>query len=223
MHFEILVEDQSGKRFLEILIPNIVGADNSFKIHSYKGIGRIPKGLSSGRDASKRILLDRLPRLLAGYGKAFSNYPADYRVAVVVVCDLDDNCLKTFLSDLQRVLDACNPKPDAHFCLAIEEGEAWLLGDLAAVKRAYPSAKEVVLKGYVNDSICGTWECLADAVFVGGRQALLMKGPQAVGAEKSLWADKITPHMNIDKNESPSFCYFRDKIRSLLGDANNAV
>ena len=45
MHFEILVEDQSGKKALDILIPKLIGLEHTFKVHSYKGIGRIPKNL----------------------------------------------------------------------------------------------------------------------------------------------------------------------------------
>nr|VFJ49603.1 MAG: hypothetical protein BECKDK2373B_GA0170837_102525 [Candidatus Kentron sp. DK] len=37
----------------------------------------------------------------------------------------------------------------------------------------------------------------------------------AVGAEKSRWAEKISPHMDVDKNRSPSFCYFRDRPRGV--------
>ena len=37
-----------------------------------------------------------------------------------------------------------------------------------------------------------------------------------IGKEKSTWAEKIAPEMNVDKNASPSFCYFRDKIRELI-------
>ena len=215
MHFEVLVEDQSGKKALKLLVPKVIGSENSYNIHSYKGIGRIPKNLRNNADASKRILLEQLPRLLRGYGKTFANYPYDYLAAVILVCDLDDKCLKAFRQELLVILDACNPKPETCFCIAIEEGEAWFLGDMLAIKAAYPSAKESVLNTYVNDSICGTWECLANAVFPGGSQALSSKGWQAVGREKSDWAEKITPHMDFDHNRSPSFCYFIEKLRGL--------
>jgi hypothetical protein len=78
MHLEILVEDQSGKKALEILVPKIINNNHTFKIHAYKGIGRISKKLSGNIDASKRILLDCLPKLLKGYGKTFSDYPENY-------------------------------------------------------------------------------------------------------------------------------------------------
>ena len=215
MHFEILVEDQSGKKALDILVPKIIGNRHTFKITPYKGIGRIPKKLKSSTDASKRLLLDQLPRLLRGYGRTFANYPVDYPATVIVVCDLDDKCLKTFRRELFAVLNACHPKPETRFCIAIEEGEAWLLGDIPAIEKAYPKAQDHVLNRYQNDSICGTWELLADAVFVGGSTALKSKGWRAIGREKSAWAGKIAPQMNVDSNASPSFCYFREKIREL--------
>ena len=216
MHFEILVEDQSGEKALEILMPKIIGDQHTCDFHFYRGIGRIPPNLESKTDVSKRILLDQIPRLLRGFGKTFASYPSNYPAAVIVVCDLDDRCLKTFRQELLTVLDACNPRPETRFCIAIEEGEAWLLGDIPAIKQAYPKAKDNVLKNYKNDSICGTWELLAEAVFIGGLKALEQRGKQAIGREKSTWAQKIAPEMDINKNLSPSFCYFRDKIRELI-------
>ena len=215
MHFEILVEDQSGKKALDILIPKIVGETHTFKVHPYKGIGRIPKNIIDATDAGKRILLENLPKLLKGYGKTFDGYPADYPAVVILVCDLDDKCLKAFRQELFGILNQCYPKPETRFCIAIEEGEAWFLGDLNAVRAAYPRARNNVLNAYINDSICGTWEVLADAVYQGGSSALVTQGWQAVGALKSNWADEITPHMDIMRNASPSFCYFRDKLKEL--------
>ena len=54
MHFEILVEDQSGKKTLEILIPKLISDEHTFNVHPYKGIGRIPKKIGSNANASKR-------------------------------------------------------------------------------------------------------------------------------------------------------------------------
>ena len=216
MHLEILVEDQSGKAFLQMALQRIVTGDHTFRVHAYKGIGHIPKNLNKSTDLSKRILLDQLPRLLRGYGVAFAKHMPYYKAGVVVVCDLDDKSREEFLHELTGVLDSCSPKPDAIFCLAIEEGEAWLLGDITSIKRAYPNAKQAVLASYVNDPICGTWEKLADAVYPGGAQALSTRGWQAVGTEKSRWANRITPHMDFAANRSPSFCHFRDSVHDLL-------
>ncbi|MCG6553444.1 MAG: DUF4276 family protein [Candidatus Magnetominusculus sp. LBB02] len=210
MHLEILVEDVSGKEALNVLVPKIIGNDNTFRVIPYKGIGNLPKDMKPKTDADKRQLLDQLPKLIRGYSHTFNtSYPG----AVFVVCDLDDKCLKAFREELLALLNSCNPKPEAVFCIAVEEMEAWLLGDLTAIKKAYPKAKDSELHKYINDTICGTWERLADAVFPGG--AAQLTDWRLAGAEKSKWAKAITPHMDVDNNKSTSFCYFRDKLRSL--------
>ena len=215
MHLEILVEDLSGKKALDALVPKMIGAQDTFKVHPYKGIGRIPKDMKDAPDPSKRILLTNLPKLLKGFGRTFDGYGQDYKAVVVLVCDLDQRNLKSFLGELNVILTSCHPKPETRFCIAVEEGEAWFLGDLSAVKAAYPHADNHVLSSYVNDSICGTWEKLADAVYQGGAKSLSLKGWQVVGAEKFRWAAEIAPKMNVEDNNSPSFCFFRDQIRSL--------
>ncbi len=216
MHFEILVEDKSGEEMLNILLPMIIGEQYSYKIHSYKGIGHIPKNLKSGVDANKRKLLNQLPRLLRGYGNTYANYPSNFQAVLVVICDLDNECLKTFRQELFSVLNASKPKPETRFCIAIEEGEAWLLGDIAAIKKAYLNTNDKFLNDYQNDTICGTWELLADAIYVGGAKKLKNQPWYVIGQIKCEWAKQITPHIDIDRNKSPSFCYFRDMIRELI-------
>ncbi len=95
---------------------------------------------------------------------------------MIVVCDLDDKCLKAFRQELFAVLNACNPKPETRFCVAIEEGEAWLLAIFPRSKQRTRTPRDNVLRSYENDSICGTWELLADAVSSGGASELKKKG-----------------------------------------------
>ena len=209
MHFEFLVEDQSGEKAMDILLPKLLEADATYKIHSYKGLGRLPKDLRPNSGAAKRILLYQLPRLLQGYGRV-PNIGH-----IIIICDLDDKNEQQFLSELNGVLNACHPKPKACFCLAVEEFEAWYLGDLAAVLKAYPKAKRGILDGYKNDSICGTWELLADAVCKGGRKNLIKQGWQAIGKQKSIWAESISPNMNVNENLSPSFKKMFKQLRSI--------
>ena len=215
MHFEILVEDQSGKKALDIIVPKIIDNSHTYSVHSYKGIGRIPKGLKAGSDPNKRILLDQLPRLLQGYGKTFNNYPENYSAAVIVVPDLDNKCLSAFRGELLELLNKCNPQPETRFCIAVEEGEAWLLGDISAIKKAYPMSRDAAFNSYSNDSICGTWEKMADAIYAGGSSKLTEQGWQMVGKAKSEWAENIAPNMDVENNSSPSFCYFREKLCEL--------
>jgi hypothetical protein len=195
---------------MEILLPKLLGDAATYRIRSYKGIGHIPKNLQSNNDVGKRLLLNQLPRLLRGYGKV------PHIEYVIIICDLDNRNKKQFLTELKGVLDACNPKPNTRFCLAIEEFEAWYLGDFNAIRKAYPKARNSILNKYVNDDICDTWELLADAVYKGGSRALTKEGWQAVGKQKSIWAQKISPHMNVEDNDSPSFQFLRTKIRQCI-------
>jgi hypothetical protein len=183
MHFEILVEDQSGKKALEVLVPKLIGNAHTFVVHPYKGIGRVPTNMRDPRDASKRILMDNLPKLLKGYGRTQAGRRT-FSEVVILVCDLDEKCLREFLVELNGVLNRCDPKPETRFCIAIEESEAWFLGDVEAVKEAYPRASDEVFSSYINDSICGTWERLADAVYPGGLHRYLPRDGKPSGQRK---------------------------------------
>ena len=214
MHFEILVEDRSGKIALKAIVDGIlesVGAGHTCKIISFQGLGRIPPDLKGIANPRKRLLLDRLPKLLRGYGRSYRNYSA----AVVVLVDLDDKDCLDFKQEMLEVLDDCEPKPTTLFRIAIEEIEAWLLGDRDAVKTAYPRAKEAVLNDYVQDSICGTWEKLADAIYPGGSQKLKRTGYPEAGRIKCEWAERISPHLDRERNRSKSFRVFCSGIRNL--------
>lgn len=213
MHFEILIEDESGRIAVDCVLEKVLGpngGEHTRKMHPYRGLGRLPKNLHDETDPAKQTLLDNLPKVLRAYGKSLND-----SAAVIVVVDLDRRDCMAFKQELLAVLDVCDPRPNVLFRIAIEEMEAWLLGDCAAVKAAYPRARKSVLKRYRQDEVCGTWEVLADAVHVGGAAALKKAGWPAPGRAKCEWARKIAPHMDPDRNRSPSFRAFRDGVRGL--------
>lgn len=216
MHFEILVEDASGELLLDALLPKILGENgtsNTWRTHSYKGIGRIPRDLKGKTDPSKRILLDRLPKVLAGYGKSLQGSDS----AVIVVVDLDDRECIGFKQELLQILKRCHPRPRALFRFAIEEMEAWLLGDRNAIIEEFPRAKAQALDSYVQDSVCGTWETLADAVFPGGSPALKAEGWPRIGQEKCRWASQVGSRLRFETNLSPSLRAFRIGVLKMSG------
>lgn len=211
MHFEVLAEDKSGSIALNIILEKILGPNgpkHTRRIISYKGAGHIPKDLKPKTDPSKRILLDRLPKLLQGFGKSLQNVPSS---AVIVVVDLDDKDCEKFKRDLLDVLNACKPCPKTLFRIAIEESEAWLLGDRNAVKKAYPNADDSVLNKYEQGKIRGKWEDLANAVDPTAKKLTYPR----LGQKKCEWAEKIAPFLDVDKNCSKSFQVFRDGVRCL--------
>lgn len=213
MHLELLVEDQSGKALLEALLPKALGEPgepHTWNLRAYKGSGKLPPKLSPTTDPSKRILLDQLPRLLNGFGKT----PGID--AVIVLVDSDRRDPKAFLRELHDLLAACpSPPPTTQFRLATEEMEAWLLGDRAALLAAYPKAKLDVLERYQQDSVCQTWELLADAIHPGGAKALKDAGWPLPGQLKHQWAERIGPLLEPDRNVSPSFKKFYEGLRRL--------
>jgi hypothetical protein len=210
MHLEVLVEDSSGGVLLEEVLPKLLKEPHTWRVVSYRGIGKIPANLQSHSDPQKRILLDQLPRVLRGYGKT----PGID--AVLVVLDTDRRDCKQFLSELTALVAACDGAPKTLFRLAIEEVEAWYFGDHAAIEQAYPRVKKQVLQKYKQDSVCGTWELLADAIYAGGSAKLVRAGWPVPGQVKHEWAKNIAPKLDPDKNVSPSFCKFRDGVRRLV-------
>lgn len=217
MHFEILVEGQTELTALSILMREIIGEydrPHTWKIHKHRGIGRIPNDPGAKPDKNDRTLLHNLPAKLRAYGK-------DRRddVVVVVLVDLDDrpNCID-FKSELTTLLSHCPRQPKTLFRIAIEELEAWFLGDHEAIKRAYPNAKPSALDAYTQDSLCGTWEKLVDVVYPGGMAALGHYGKRSplIGQQKTIWAKTICPLMDVERNNSPSFRAFYDGIRRML-------
>ena len=212
MHFEVLIEDRSGKKMLEAILPKLLGnycEPHTWKIHAYNGVGEISKGLTAKTDANKRILLDQLPRILRGYSK---NPGID---AVIVVVDVDSRDCKDFLVELQRLANTQSSNLTVLFRLAIEEIEVWYLGDKEAIFAAYPEARhrQERLKRYSQDSICGTWELLADIIYRGG--ATELKENHTAGSKKYEWAEKITPHMEPQRNLSSSFQKLCEGIQRL--------
>ncbi len=215
MHFEILVEGQTELTALSYLMSKIVGEyekPHTWKIHKHRGIGKLPDNLTSSPNKKDRSLLHNLPSKLRAYGQNMQGSEV-----VVLLVDLDDKDCIVFKRELKSVLDCCNQKPNLLIRIAIEELEAWYLGDRKAIMTAFPSANQRVLNKYVQDSQVGTWEVLAEAVHPNGLSALNKLGKRSplVLEQKKKWTKAIAPTMDVNNNESPSFCAFRDGIKSL--------
>ncbi|MBP6504212.1 MAG: hypothetical protein KBF63_08180 [Rhodoferax sp.] len=213
MHIEVLVEDSSGTALMEHLMPKLLGeaADgHTWRIHDFKGIGRIPRNMTRQMDAAKKTLLDNLPRLLVGYGRT-PGYDA-----VLVMVDTDNRNVTAFRRELEGVLARCPNAPKTVFGLATEEIEAWYFGDRVALLEAYPRADKKVLNRYQQDAVCGTWEMLADALVKGGAAAVKSQGYRKAGELKHEWANCIGPRMNVGRNQSPSLGTTRQGVTDLV-------
>ena len=156
-------------------------------------------------------LLNDLATYLSGSNRSLQRIPA----AIIVVLVNDDRNVELFREVLEKVARQNMILVDHVFCVAVEEVEAWLLGDQNALMAAYPSAKTQVLRGYIQDSICGTWEVLADAIYPGGITKIKKDrlSYMEIGKLKTEWAKNIGIHMSLQNNVSPSFNYFIQEIK----------
>ena len=215
MHFQFLIEDRSGAELINILMKKVIHGreDITFDCKSFKGLGGFTKK-NVRHETRTGYLLNDLATYLRGFNKSLRGVPA----AIVVVLDNDTRDPQAFRAELEKVASVNGITVDHVFCIAIEEMEAWLLGDEAAVACAYPAAKRQVLQGYIQDSICGTWEKLADAVYPGGVARMKKECPTFVeiGRQKSEWAKRIGLFMELDRNRSQSFQSFLNEIQKRI-------
>jgi len=143
--------------------------------------------------------------LLPAKLKAFAAAGIENDNAILVLVDADnDNCVNLKRS-LVQLANSLNPRPNVVFRIAVEESEAFYLGDLHALKLAFPHADMALARSYVQDSVCGTAEMFGRVV-----------GDNRF--DKVSWAEKIGPRMAIDpkKNRSPSFRALHEGIRKLI-------
>lgn len=216
-YIEILIEDKSGGVLVEKIMDKYVmdKKNITYKIHSFKGIGKIPlKANKISQIKSQRLLTD-LPMYLKGLNASLETMPGKKAIFVILDCD-DEDCAE-MKSSLMQMYQKLGISIQVFFCIAVEEIEAWLLGDSEALIAAYPMAKRPLLQRYDQDSIIGTWEYLADVVYKGGFQALKREASSyyEIGMFKCECARKIGELLDIRKNASPSFNYFIGKLDAL--------
>ena len=218
MHFQFLIEDQSSAVLIEKVMENIIKDDTvvTYNCKAFKGIGGFTKKNTVKETHSGKLLND-----LATYMRGFQRSLQGIEASLIVVLDNDDNDPEEFRDQLDNIADMNSIEMDHVVCLAIEEVEAWLLGDESAIQKAYPEYKKNILHDYKQDSICGTWEVLADVVYKGGMREIKRRkmSYMEIGRLKSEWAEKIGDQMVFLDNKSPSFQFFYEAITKRLGIA----
>ena len=218
MHFQFLIEDQSGQILIEQLMQKVQSEhpDITCNYKAFRGIGGFTKK-NTVKETKDGKLLNDLSTYLAGFDRSLKHIDA----AVFIIVDNDDRDTASFRNELESVAKSRNITVDHVFCIAVEEIEAWLLGDQSALLKAYPQAITSRLRSYVQDKICGTWEILADAIYPGGISKMKKDNPAytGIGQKKCEWAREIGKYMDLHNNKSPSFNYFVTEEQKRAGKA----
>lgn len=206
MRIHYLVEGPSEAALLNPWLRRALPG-HAHSVYPHEGKGNIPDDLSAAPNPLRRGLLDQLPAKLRAFGRSLD--PATDRVVVLV--DADNDCCVKLKSELVDVLNACSPRPQALIRIAIEETETFYLGDELAVRAAFGTFRNGPYRGYVQDSVCGTWEVFQQVV--GWRYEAKVK-----------WASMIAPHLSVSRsgprlNRSPSFQAFYSAICALAGES----
>lgn len=218
---EALVEDRSGGMILAGLMEKVLGPRNArgagplwdLRIRSHRGLGALPEDLAARPEPGSAQLLGLLPAKLRAYRALRGPEAAD---VLLLVCDADNRDSRRFFNALRFAARSLAPELPLIIGLAVEEMEAWLLGDRAALRAAYPDLDEAALAEYEQDSICGTWEHLARAILGVRAEELIAAGYPAVGAYKAEWAAQIAPFLEPERNVSPSFRRFYKALSFVL-------
>ncbi|GAC1542183.1 MAG: DUF4276 family protein [Polyangiales bacterium] len=198
-YVEFFVEELSMEAALRALVPKI-RAGLHFDVHPFQG---------------KDDLLAKLPRRLKGY----TNMPSGWRI--VVVLDEDRAPCAPLKRRVEQIARSAHlrPKPrgasrhdfDVLTRIAVEELEAWLLGDVPALLATYPrlpaSLGATRSLRHPDAVRGGTWEAL--------QRVLQTAGYFAGGLPKIQVARDVAANMDPARNTSPSFRHFRDGLRAL--------
>lgn len=202
MHLEILVEEPSAEAALDNLIPKMLSADNTFRLHNLQ---------------SKQTLLAELPKRLKGYK---SWLPNDWRLVVLIdedrqACDELKARLEQAAAQAGLITKTAALEQRGFQVLnriVVEELEAWFFGDVEAMVAAYPRLPATLgrkEKYRDPDAIRGgTWETL--------ERVLQQYGYYSAGLPKIEVARSISRYMVPERNSSKSFNVFRSGLEALI-------
>jgi hypothetical protein len=196
MTVHVLVEGTSDRVLLEKLVLRL-SLSERVRVHPHQGKGDLPEDLTAQPKSSRRGLLDQLPAKL----RAFARSRDSERDAVIVVIDADDDDQRALRKRIEEAAKQVSPDLRVFVRLAVEETEAFYLGDLRGLKRAYPQADMHKARRYEPDSICGTSELFGEVV-------------GDPGLNKVSWAGAMGPVLTTKERSSRSPSY-RDLLKVI--------
>jgi len=175
----IFTEELSLKKVLDNILPKILPSETHFRIYPHQG-----------KEDLQRALTTTLPSISIIPGSK-----------ILITRDQDNNdcvVLKKQIYDLVNGNCAC----DFSIRIICKELEAWFLGDMEAIEKAYPRFK---LGHYINKAEYRN----VDRIHYANKQ-LLRIIPEFSGREslpKLEVSENISQYMEIEKNKSISFIH----------------
>ena len=100
MHFQYLVEDQSGAALIRILMQKIVELypNATYDCKGFRGIGGFTRK-NTIKETKTGKLLNDLATYLRGFDRSLQSFPS----VIIVVLDSDDHDVQQFRSELEAV------------------------------------------------------------------------------------------------------------------------
>lgn len=218
LRVEALVEDRSGAIMLEYLLKDYFKTHTDLRcgyelyLRPHKGLGQLPHQLLTEPGKHKYGLLNLLPAKLRAYSKVLDPKSS----LLLVVLDADESDPIATDANLERLCKTMAPGLPHVIAVAVEEMESWLLGDWKALLKAFPHANHRLYLEYEQDSVCGTWERLAEILLGDKARHLIKAGYPAVGEYKHRWAEEISPYLRIADNRSPSLHRMVSRLDSFF-------
>lgn len=173
----VFTEEASAKILFDILLPKILPENTTYRIYAHQGKQDLEKALK-----------DTVPSI--------SKIPG---ARILITRDQDfEDCIKV----KKTLIDLLNNKCNCDYFVRVicKELEAWFIGDMKAIEKAYPRFKT---EKHKNKSE------LKDSDNIDYPSKVLLKLIPELSDKKYLpkleVAGKITPYIDLEKNTSKSF------------------
>ncbi len=201
MHIEFLLEEPSAEALLAGVLPKLLPESVSWKFHLFQG---------------KPDLLKQLESRLKGY-RAW--LPESHRIVVLV--DEDRQDCKKLKAQLEKaaknagLLTKTTAGAKQRFVvlnrIAVEEIEAWMIGDPAALKAAFPRLPA----SFASRSKYRSPDAISGGTAEALERLLQTSGYYKAGMPKIEVARKVGVFLQPDINKSPSFQTFAQGLSRL--------
>jgi len=198
---EIIVEEESMQAALESLMPKILEGRAQWK---------------SIKMRNKMDLIKKLPDRLRAYKRRIND---GENLKIVVLLDQDKDDCVTLKNKLEQIAQEAGLSTKSYHPgqddfqvvnrIVVEELEAWFMGDVEALKKAFSSLNRAKFPSHFNNpDQGGTWERLY--------RFLKKQGIYRSSYPKVKAARKIAPHIDPHRNRSRSFHAFCRGVEACL-------